>query len=161
MHIMSMSWSIAEVVSSGSWPILFKVLTLKVDSCIVLLHLSNFCFSLRSVADFSNTGARAPTSAGRAPFLLARREMRFEHVVWVWVMVIFRCLCFILIHRHRFKRWVAEVPWLNYLILVRWPVGLVCPVSGKARRWLFVGFVRLYVHHTASHGLRGISCGKK
>ena len=32
---------------------------------------------LSSVADFSNTEARAPTSAGRAPFLPARRAMRF------------------------------------------------------------------------------------
>ena len=52
MHIMSILWSIAEAVSSGSWPILFQVLTLKVAICIVLLHFSNFCFSLSSVADF-------------------------------------------------------------------------------------------------------------
>ena len=68
MPIVSTLWSIAEAVSSGSWPILFKVLTLNVTICIVLLHFSNFCFSLSSVADFSNTGARAPTSAGRALF---------------------------------------------------------------------------------------------
>ena len=43
---------------------------LNVAICIVLLHLSNFCFSLSSLADFSNTGARAPTSAGCAPFYL-------------------------------------------------------------------------------------------
>ena len=62
-----MSIFIAEAVNSGSWPILFKVLTLNVSICIVLLHFSNFCFSLSSVADFSNTGASTPTSAGRAP----------------------------------------------------------------------------------------------
>ena len=67
MYIMSMLWSIAEAVSSGCWPILFKVLTLNVTICIVLLHFSNFCFSLSSVADFLNTGARAPTSAGLQP----------------------------------------------------------------------------------------------
>ena len=66
MHIMSMLGSIAEAVSSSSWPILFKVLTLNIAICIVLLHLSNFCLS--SVADFSNTRARAPTSAGYTPF---------------------------------------------------------------------------------------------
>ena len=64
MHIMSMLWSIAEAVSSGSWPILFKVLTLNVTICIVCLHFSNFCFRLSSVADFLNTGSRVPTSAG-------------------------------------------------------------------------------------------------
>ena len=65
--IMSMFWSIAEAVSSGSWPILFKVLTLNVAIRIVL-YFRNFCFSLSSVADISNTGASAPTSAGRASF---------------------------------------------------------------------------------------------
>ena len=74
----------------GSWPILFRVLTLNVAICIVCLHFSSFCLS--SVADFSNTEARAPTSAGRTPFLPARRAMRFMYVVWVWVMVIFRWL---------------------------------------------------------------------
>ena len=60
--------SITEAVSSGSWPILFKVLMLNVTICIVHLNFSNFCFSLSSVADFSNTGARAPTLAECAPF---------------------------------------------------------------------------------------------
>ena len=68
--------SSADAISSGSCPILFKVLTLNVAICSVCLHFSSFdCLS--SVADFSNTEARAPTSAGRAPFLPARRAMRF------------------------------------------------------------------------------------
>ena len=91
MHIMSVLCSRAYAISSGSWPILFKVLKLNYAICIVCLHFSSFC-CLSSVADFSNTEARAPTSAGRAPFLLARRAMRFVYVVWVWVMVIFRWL---------------------------------------------------------------------
>ena len=59
--------STADAVSSGRWPIPFKVLTLNVAICIVYLHFSSFC-CLSSVADFSNTEARAQTSAGRAPF---------------------------------------------------------------------------------------------
>ena len=55
-----------------------------------VLHFSSFCLS--SVADFSNTEARAPTSVGRTSFLPARRAMRFMYVVWVWVRVIFRWL---------------------------------------------------------------------
>ena len=51
MHIMSMSCSMEEAVSSGSWPILFKVLTLNVAIFIVLLHISNFYLSLSSVAE--------------------------------------------------------------------------------------------------------------
>ena len=82
MHIMSILCSTANAVSSGSCPILFKVLMLNAAICIVCLHFSNFLY-LSSVADFSNTEARAPTSAGRAPFLPARRAMRFIYVGWV------------------------------------------------------------------------------
>ena len=67
MHVMSILCSTADAISSGSCPILFKVLTLNVTICSVCLHFSSFC-RLSSVADFSNTEARAPTSAGRAPF---------------------------------------------------------------------------------------------
>ena len=88
MHIMSILCSTADAISSGSCPILFKVLMLNVAICSVCLHFCSFCH-LSSVADFSNTEARAPTSAGRAPFSPAQRAMRFVYVVWVWVMVIF------------------------------------------------------------------------
>ena len=67
MHIMSILCSTADAISSGSCPILFKVLTLNIAICIVCLHFSSFC-CLSYVADFSNTETRAPTSAGRAPF---------------------------------------------------------------------------------------------
>ena len=68
MQIMSILYSTADAVSSGSWPILFRVQKLNVAICIVCLHFSSFCLSLSSVADFSNTEARASTSAGRALF---------------------------------------------------------------------------------------------
>ena len=80
MHSMSILCSTTDAVSSGSRPILFKVLTLNVAICIVGLHFSSFC-CLSPEADFSNTEARAPTSAGRAPFLPARRATRFMYVV--------------------------------------------------------------------------------
>ena len=87
MHILSMLWSNAEALSSGSWPILFDVLTLNVAICIELLHFSNFSFSLNSVTNFSNTRARAPNSAGPAPFFYPREElrgldMRFDKLSW-------------------------------------------------------------------------------
>ena len=67
MHIMSILCSSVDAISSDSCPILFKVLTLNVAICSVCLHFNSFdCLS--SVADFSNTEARAPTSAGRTPF---------------------------------------------------------------------------------------------
>ena len=81
MQIISMLCSTADALSSGSGPILFRVLTLNVVISIVCLHFSSFCLSLSSVADFSNTEFRTPTSAGRAPFLPARRAMRFMYVV--------------------------------------------------------------------------------
>ena len=87
MHIMSILCSTAYAVSSGSWPILFKVLTLNVAICIVCLHFSNFC-CLSSAADFSNTEAWAPTSAGRPPLFYLREErcglcMWFECGSWL------------------------------------------------------------------------------
>ena len=81
MHIMSVLCSTADAVSSGSLPILFKVQTLNVAMCIVCLHFSSFC-CLSSVADFSNTEARAPTSAGRAPPFFYPREERCGLCMW-------------------------------------------------------------------------------
>ena len=80
MHIMLILCSTADAISSGSCPILFKVFTLNVAICSVCLHFSNFG-RLRSVADYSNAEAGAPTSAGPAPFLPARRAIRFVYVV--------------------------------------------------------------------------------
>ena len=77
---MSMLYSTADAVSSGSCPVLLKVLTLNVAICIVCVHFSSFS-CLSSVADFSNTEVRTPTSAGRAPSLPARRAMQFLHMV--------------------------------------------------------------------------------
>ena len=48
MQIMSILCSTADAVSSGSWPILFRVLTLNVAICIVCLHFSSFLFELCS-----------------------------------------------------------------------------------------------------------------
>ena len=80
MHIMSMLCSMADAVSSGSCPILFKVLTLNVAICIVCLHFSNCC-CLSSVADLSNT------SAGHAPFYPREERcglyMWFEYGFWL------------------------------------------------------------------------------
>ena len=77
IHIMSILCSTADAVSSASWSILFKVLTLNVAICIVCLHFSSFC-CLNSVA---------PTSAG-CPFFKPREErcglcMWFECGSWL------------------------------------------------------------------------------
>ena len=58
MHTMFILSSAADVVNSGSWLILFNVLTSSVTIFTMLLHLSYFCLCLSFVADFSNTGTR-------------------------------------------------------------------------------------------------------
>ena len=72
-------------VSSGSCPIFFKVLTLNVAICIIHWHFSNFY--LNSVADFLNTEARAPASAGCVPFYPRKErcglDMWFECGSWL------------------------------------------------------------------------------
>ena len=76
MHIMSILCSVADVVSSGSCPILFQVLTLNVPC----LHFSNFC-CLSSVADFSNTAAVLQPQQDF--FLPAQRAMWFKCGSWL------------------------------------------------------------------------------
>ena len=137
------------------WPILFKVLTLNVAICIVRLHFSNFCFSLSSIADFLNTGTRAPTSAERAPFFtLAKSD-----VVWTGGLSMghgnLSMAVFILIYRSHYYRWAAVVPRSNYLILTVEPLDSYA--QGLVRHSVepSEGFsARLYVHHAASHGFQ-------
>ena len=85
IQIMSILCSTADAVSSGSWPILFRVLRLNVAICIVCLHFSSFCLS--SVADFSNTEARVQPQQD-APLFYPREErcslcMWFEYESWL------------------------------------------------------------------------------
>ena len=88
----------ADAVSSGSCPILFKFITLDVAICFVCLHFSNFC-CLSSVGDFSNTETRAPTSAGRTLFFIRTKS----DAVWTYGLNVVHgylsVAVFILIHR--------------------------------------------------------------
>ena len=73
MHIMSILYSSADAISSGSCPILFKVLTLNVAICNVCLHFSSFdCLS--SVADFSNRGQGSNLSRTHPFFTRAKSD---------------------------------------------------------------------------------------
>ena len=111
MQIMSILCSTADAISSGSWPILFRVLTLNVAICIVCLHFSSFCLSLSSVADFSNTEARVPTSA---PFFTHAKS----DAVYVCGLSVghgyLSMAVFILIYRSHSYRWAAVVPRSNW-----------------------------------------------
>ena len=112
MHIMSILCSMEDAVSSGSCPILFKVLTLNVATCTVCMHFSNFC-SLSSVADFSNTETRASTTAGRASFFTHAKS----DAVWTCGLSVshgyLSMAVFILIYRSHPYRWAAVVSWSN------------------------------------------------
>ena len=120
MQIMSILCSMADAISSGSWPILFRVLTLNVAICIVCLHFSSFCLSLSSVADFSNTEARAPTLFTRAK----------SDAVYVCGLSVghgyFSMAVFILIYRSHSYRWAAVVPRSN---LQSWALSCRVPTS--------------------------------
>ena len=138
MHIMSILCSTADAVSSGSWPILFKVLMLNVAICIVCLHLSSFC-CLSSVADFSKTEARAPTSAWRTPFLPARRV----YVCGLSVGHGYRSMAvFILIYRSHSYRWAAVVPRSNWR---SWALSRKTHTS-RTRLGIAFGHQRVYSH---------------
>ena len=84
MHTISLSCSTTDSLRFDSWSILFKFLMLSNAIYTVLLYLSNFCldFHLSSLADFSNTEPRAPTSA----------ECLFDTIwmVGIRIMVIFQ-----------------------------------------------------------------------
>ena len=111
MHIMSILCSTADAISSGSCPILFKVLTLNVAICSVCLHFSSFD-RLSSVVDFSNTKARARPQQD-APLYYPREErcglcMWFECGSWLSFDG-----CFILFYRSHTHRGAAVVPRSN------------------------------------------------
>ena len=103
MQIMSILCSTADAVSSGCWPNLFRVLMLNVAICIVCLHFSSFCLS--SVADFLNTEARAPTSAGCAPVYGCGLSVGHGYLSMA---------VFILIYRSYSYRWAAVFHWSNW-----------------------------------------------
>ena len=141
MHIMSMSCSTADAVSSGSWPILFKVLTLNVAICIVCLHFSSFC-CLSSVADFSNTVARAPTSAGCALFFICAKC----DAVYICGLSVghgyLSMAVFILTYRSHPYRWTAVVLRSNWR---SWPLSRLIHTS-RTRLGIVLGRQRVYSH---------------
>ena len=110
MQIMSIWCSVADAVSSGSWPILFRVLTLNVAICIVCLHFSSFCLS--SVADFffeqgSNLSRTRPffTRAKSDAVYVCGLSMSHGYLSMA---------VFILIYRSHSYRWAAVVPRSNW-----------------------------------------------
>ena len=145
-----------KIISIKAWPIVslqWQVGLDKYTHIIIIIFMSCCCYGL-------NTADRTPTSAKRTPSLLARTMMRFGHTVWMRITVIFRWLYFYFINRHHLYRWVAVVSWLNYVILavnlwsfsVHYQMKLaIDPTLGSS--------ALLHIHHAASHGFWGLSCG--
>ena len=142
IHNMSILCPGEDVVSSGSWLILFKVLTSSVTSSTLILHLSYFSLrlSLSSVADFSNIGARSTTPAERVSCLSAWKMMRFGEMVWVRISW---WHYFYLNNRRHPYRWVNVVSWLNYLILV-----VDCRVIPPCIKWS-LPLTKVFIHLTS------------
>ena len=111
--ILCLLWSITEIVSFTRWSIQFKVLMLNVVICILLLHFSNFYFSLSFVADFFNTGSRVPTSAGCIIFFTCTKG----NAVWWCGLCMSHSYLSISVFYSHLNRWASVVPWSNYLIL--------------------------------------------
>ena len=148
---MSILCSAADAVTSGSCPILFKVLKLNFAICVVLLHFSSFC-CLSSVADFSNTEAKAATSIERAPFF-TRAKSDAVYVCGLNVHHGYLSMAvFILIHRSHSYRWAAAaVPRSNRR---SWALSRKTHVQDQVRYWVFPSmglFKYIHVHHAASH----------
>ena len=64
---------------------------------------------LSSVADFSNTEARDPTSAERTPYFSLQRAMQFGHMVWIRVMVTTRNLLITVVMASKREKLMANI----------------------------------------------------
>ena len=140
--ILCLSCSTADAVSSGSWPILFKVLTLNVAICIVCLHFSSFC-CLSPVADFSNTEVKAPISAGRAPFYnRVKNDVVYVCGLSVGHGYLSMAVFLFSINRSHSYRLVAVVPWSNWR---SWALSRQTHTS-RTRLGIVFGRQRVYSH---------------
>ena len=118
---------------------------LNVAICIVCFHFSSFC-CLRSVADFSNTEARAPVSVGRAPFF-TRAKSDAVYVCGLSVGHGYLSMAvFILIYRSHSYRWVAVVPRSNWR---SWPLRLEIHTS-RTRLGIAWDRQSVYLHTVTS-----------
>ena len=123
--MISIFFSAAVAVNSGSLFIVFSVLTRVEPVFTMLLHRNKL--DLRCVPDFLNTGTRVPISTERTP-----SERQWGLDIWFNLETLLSFGgCFYLINRCYSYRWVAIVFWLNYLTLVIDLWGF--PTFGEAR----------------------------
>ena len=109
-HIMSILCSTADAVSSGSWPILFKVLTLNAVFCIVCLHFSSFC----CLSWFFEHWGQGSNLSRTHPFF-TRAKSDAVYVCGLSVGHGYLSMAvFILIYRSHSYRWAAVAPRSNW-----------------------------------------------
>ena len=118
---------------------------LNVGMLTMFLHLSNFGLGLNNVADFFNTGARAPTSAECTPCLPTWRVMWFWYMVWIRVTVIFYWLFFP--HQLIPPLWTSNSSFLTELFDPgHWLRRFFDPASAEACHWPNFAFIHLTLH---------------
>ena len=116
MHIMSILCSTADAVSSGSWSILFKVITLNVAICIVCLHFSIFFFFFwfeLCCWVFEHWSQGSNLRKTRLFFNCAKSDAVCVCGLSVGHGYLSMAI-FILIWRNHYYRWVAVVPRSNW-----------------------------------------------
>ena len=93
------------------------------------------------------------------PFLPTPRAMRFGHMVWVKVMVIFRWPYFNLVSSRNPWRWVVVVSWLNDVIIAVdiWGSSIQHLVKHAVNLMLGSAAV-IYIHHATFHGFKCLTC---
>ena len=158
---MPILFSATDAVSCSSWPILYKVLMLSVTMSTVHFGQSHFSWvlGLSSIADFSNTGVRAPTSAEHTHSFSPWMAKWFGYMVWIKVMVIFWWLYFFLINRCHFYRWIAVVSWLSHLILAIDLWGSFTQHQVKQAIGLILGSsTLLHIPHASLHSFWSFMC---
>ena len=116
LNTYSVLCSTVDAVSSGFWTILFKLLTLNVTICIVLLYLSK-CFVLEFCSWDSDYLGRSSNLSRMCPFFTRAKSMHFRHIFWVRVIVIFQWPIFNLTNRRYSVWWVVVVSRVDNLIL--------------------------------------------
>ena len=91
-HSTFMVCSTANAVNSCSWHILFKVLTLNVTICIVLLDLNNFLFVLEFCSWFFEHWGQSSNLSRTYPFFTQAKGhmVLYTHII---NMLIYTCTC--------------------------------------------------------------------
>ena len=113
MQIISILWSTADAVSSDSWPILFRFLTLNVAICIVCLHFSSFCLFELCSWFFEHRGQGSNLSRTRPFFTRAKSDAVYGSGLSTSHGYLSMAV-FVLIYRSHSYRWAAVVPRSNW-----------------------------------------------